>query len=309
LDKIFIFLFFIIFQLGFSNSVKIKEIVEVEKEKVFFSDIVDGVYEGTDFFLTYAPPVEFEKKLSIDYLKLKLQQYRIKPVLDEGYILIKRKKEKIEFSKIENLIKDEIKKKLNYPEDDIFIQIEKKDDFFVPFYENINFSLKFPNNKNFLIGKFPVIVEVNNGYKTIKTIDVEVNVEIELPVYVAKENIKKGESLKDKVVKEKRRISSFPNRLILDENELNDIVAKNDISKETIITKNLLQERDIVKKGEEIFVTLKEGDLELEVKFISLESGKKGQIIWVKNPINGEKLKIKILEEKKGEIVDGHFNI
>jgi flagella basal body P-ring formation protein FlgA len=309
LNKIFIFLFFIIFQLGFSNSVKIKEIVEVEKEKVYFSDIVDGVYEGTDFFFTYAPPVEFEKKLSIDYLKLKLQPYGIKPVLDEDYILIKRKKEKIEFSKIENLIKDEIKKKLNYPEDDVFIQIEKKDDFFVPFYENINFSLKFPNNKHFLIGKFPVIVEVNNGYKTIKTIDVKVNVEIELPVYVAKENIKKGESLKDKVVKEKRRISSFPNRLILDENELNDIVAKNDISKETIITKNLLQERDIVKKGEEIFVTLKEGDLELEVKFISLESGKKGQIIWVKNPINGEKLKIKILEEKKGEIVDGHFNI
>jgi flagella basal body P-ring formation protein FlgA len=283
--------------------------VEVEKEKVYFSDIVDGVYEGTDFFLTYAPPVEFEKKLSIDYLKLKLHSYGIKPVLDEDYILIKRKKEKIEFSKIENLIKDEIKKKLNYPEDDIFIQIEKKDDFFVPFYENINFSLKFPNNKNFLIGKFPVIVEVNNGYKTIKTIDVKVNVEIELPVYVAKENIKKGESLKDKVVKEKRRISSFPNRLILDENELNDMVAKNGISKETIITKNLLQQRDIVKRGEEIFVTLKEGDLELEVKFISLESGKKGQIIWVKNPINGEKLKVKILEEKKGEIIDGHFNI
>jgi len=308
LNKFFI-LFFIIFQLGFSNSVKIKEIVEVEKEKVFFSDIVDGVYEGTDFFLTYAPPVEFEKKLSIDYLKLKLQPYGIKPVLDKDYVLIKRRKEKIEFSKIEDLIKEEIKKKLNLPEVNIFVQIEKKNDIFIPFNENINFSIKFPNNKNFLIGKFPVIVEISNGYKTIKTIDVKVNVEIEASIYVAKENIKKEESLKDKVVREQRRIASFSNKLILDENELNDMVAKSDIPKGTIITKNLLQERNIVKKGEEIFVILKEGDLKLEVKFISLQSGKKGQIIWVKNPINGEKLKVKILEEKKGEIIDGHFNI
>jgi flagella basal body P-ring formation protein FlgA len=308
LNKFFI-LFFIIFQLGFSNSVKIKEIVEVEKEKVFFSDIVDGVYEGTDFFLTYAPPVEFEKKLSIDYLKLKLQPYGIKPVLDKDYVLIKRRKEKIEFSKIEDLIKEEIKKKLNLPEVNIFVQIEKKNDIFIPFNENINFSIKFPNNKNFLIGKFPVIVEISNGYKTIKTIDVKVNVEIEASIYVAKENIKKEESLEDKVVREQRRIASFSNKLILDENELNDMVAKSDIPKGTIITKNLLQERNIVKKGEEIFVILKEGDLKLEVKFISLQSGKKGQIIWVKNPINGEKLKVKILEEKKGEIIDGHFNI
>ena len=308
MNKFFI-LFFIIFQLGFSNSVKIKEIVEVEKEKVFFSDIVDGVYEGTDFFLTYAPPVEFEKKLSIDYLKLKLQPYGIKPVLDKDYVLIKRRKEKIEFSKIEDLIKEEIKKKLNLPEVNIFVQIEKKNDIFIPFNENINFSIKFPNNKNFLIGKFPVIVEISNGYKTIKTIDVKVNVEIEASIYVAKENIKKEESLKDKVVREQRRIASFSNKLILDENELNDMVAKSDIPKGTIITKNLLQERNIVKKGEEIFVILKEGDLKLEVKFISLQSGKKGQIIWVKNPINGEKLKVKILEEKKGEIIDGHFNI
>lgn len=304
-----IILFFIIFQFGFSNSVKIKEIVEVEKEKVYFSDIVDGFYEGNDFFITYSPPVEFEKKLSIDYLKLKLHPYGIQPTLDKDYILIKRKKEKIEFYRIENFIKDEIKKRLNISKEDIFIEVEKKDDFFIPFYENIKFSLKFPGNKNFLIGKFPVIVEINNEHRKIKTIDVKVNVEIEIPVYVAKENIKKGESLIDKVVKQKKRISSFSNKLILDEDKLNEMVAKNDIQKETIITKNLLEQRNIVKKGEEIFVILKEGDLKLEVKFISLETGKKGQIIWVKNPISGEKLKVKVLEEKKGEIVNGHFNI
>lgn len=302
MNSIRFLVFILIVHISFSAPIKIKCFIEVEKEKVYFSDIVDELYEGPDFFIAYSPPPGIEKKIDIIHLKFKLKSYDLEPISNSNFILIKRKEKILDISELEKFIKEYIERKLENLGGKIFIEIEKSQNILIPFSENITFSIRHPK-KSFILGKVPLIIEIRDSNRKIKEITVKTNIEIEREFFVAKEDIKIGETIDDKIESQVKKISYLVGSPILNEKDLKGKIAKVFITKGSILTNRMIDIKPLVKKGDIVSINLEEGGLKVKMEFVALESGKENEIIWVKNLSSGKKVKIKITGEKKGELI------
>ncbi|MCS7180935.1 MAG: flagellar basal body P-ring formation chaperone FlgA [bacterium] len=305
MSKIILSFIFISFYL-YSHPIKIKKIIETEKDEIYFSDVIDQLYEGNNFFIAYTPPIGIEKKISINYLKFKLLPHNLEPVLDSDFIVIKRKCKIINFSEIVSFIKEEINEKLKDLKGNIYVEVEKFGDILVPISENINFSLKWPRNS---IEVSPLIVEIKDGDKKIKEFRVIVKIGIEGEFFITREKINLGETLEDKVIKKFVKVSFLRDFPILNEEDLKGKIAKVTIPSGSLLTANMIDSRPLVKKGDEIDINMENENLKIEMKLVSLQSGKKNEIIWAVNPNSGKRMKIKVTGEKQGEIIYGYDNL
>jgi flagellar basal body P-ring formation protein FlgA len=124
-------------------------------------------------------------------------------------------------------------------------------------------------------------VEGKSGFRT--TVYVPFRVLIKRTLYGLKEGLKKGENIgKENLVRSETFLqgsaAAFP--------EMDDLIgrsAKKDMASGEIITRQLLEERIAIAKGETVNMTLENQRLFVQAKGVALEKGRVGDVIRVKS--------------------------
>ncbi len=86
-------------------------------------------------------------------------------------------------------------------------------------------------------------------------------------------------------------------------NELNNSSAKSYIRVNTIITKDKIKPRVIVKKGDKIHVVGYENGISMEVVLEARQNAVYNDIINAKNPSSGKILRVRVTDEGRGELL------
>ncbi len=198
----------------------------------------------------------------------------------------------VSFVTTENFIselKTRIKQVYQVNSEDIVIEwsdesLEKKITDLQKFYPNktINIKVKDAIIKD-ISGRIGIPVDVYVDDKMNRILYLRCKVDILKEALVAKTNIKKGEVLIDELLKyTKLPINKTRNIQAIEKENVIGKVATSDILENSIITSNLLKERTVVFRGNQVTIRLRDGDLTLISVGQALQDGFIGQAIQVK---------------------------
>ncbi|MCX7856675.1 MAG: flagellar basal body P-ring formation chaperone FlgA [Deltaproteobacteria bacterium] len=121
--------------------------------------------------------------------------------------------------------------------------------------------------------------------------------------YVLKRDVERGETLKPDDVYES---TAFLNDPSLYPSSIEDILGrklKKNVPANTAITKDLLEEGYLIKRGDVVTVKLENDRMKISTKAISLEKGKLGDLVRLKNISSGKEIVGLISGEKEVTIV------
>lgn len=157
--------------------------------------------------------------------------------------------------------------------------------------------LESQNIKGIIMTKLPdlkgdgqAVVEIGEKNGRTRTVYVTFKVFRMQKFYVLKRDLKKGEIIKSSDLSEKTAILSdnltYPSSL----EEVEGKKLKKDVLANTPITKDLLEEAYVVKKGDVVTAKIENEKMRISAKVISLEKGKIGDLIRVKNISSGKEI-------------------
>lgn len=127
-------------------------------------------------------------------------------------------------------------------------------------------------------------------------------VDAEIEVYVAKEDIRAREELGGQNAEKKKvRFEGFLQPPI-SKKEFLSSSARSFIKQGQIITTNKIKPKLFVKKGDKVEVSLQEGGVEITSSVEALANGGLGEEIMARNPTSKKIIKIKITAQGKGEV-------
>ncbi len=209
----------------------------------------------------------------------------------------------------EELIK-EIKTKVSQvylvDEDDVLVDwkdenVDKKIRDLHRFYPNKTLDLQLRDSTiKDISGKTGIPLDVSINGKQNRIIYLRCNINVLKNAIVASEDIKRGEDIGDQnVIINKVPIQKIPKNLYSDDIEkIKGKIAITNIKQNTVITSNLLKEKIIVFKGNQVTIRIRNGDLTLTGVGEALQDGYLGQNISVKITSFSSKrtVMVKILE-------------
>ncbi len=104
-----------------------------------------------------------------------------------------------------------------------------------------------------------------------------------LKVFIAKEDIPKGASLKPEMFyQEERFVKSLPSDLKINSDEIESYTASTRIIKGTMLRRSLMEEVPAVKGGDQVEVIFRSGSIEVRFSAVALDTGKVGKTIRIK---------------------------
>ncbi|PAF48715.1 flagella basal body P-ring formation protein FlgA [Helicobacter sp. 12S02232-10] len=162
---------------------------------------------------------------------------------------------------------------------------------------SLSLDSKYLNKKN---GALILNASIKNS---LLKIPVEYQIEASIIVYRAASPIKKfqdindANTLKDKISLDK--ITQIPITSL----QVNQISAKSYIPTNAIITLDKIQAKILIRKNDAFIGIIKDNHINLETTLIAKENGSKDQIINAINPETKKIIRVKVINEGKGEIL------
>lgn len=187
-------------------------------------------------------------------------------------------------------LKSRIAKNYNVKEADILIEwkdedLNKKIADLQKFYPNKDIELEIKESSiKDIAGKKGIPLNVNIEGKQNRIIYVRCDIDVLKEALVAGSEIKKGEELTEENIKfSKIPMQKIPKFMYSDDiTKVKGKVAITDIKENAVITSNLLKEKFIVFRGNQVTIRIRNGDLVLTGVGEALQDGFKGQNISVK---------------------------
>jgi flagella basal body P-ring formation protein FlgA len=287
--KLFI-IFFIFVTSVFAEKLILKSNYDISNRTVYSTDLFENL--DKKFEITKIPSHSFEKKVPVSKIKSIFKQNGIilNDVPNAFYVSFKSKM---------NFDSDRIKNKLYNEFTEYYDQLEIEaitiepttktnlDSFTI---ENINIS-KFALNKS----KGTLSVHFRNSENTTKNIYFKFEIIGKQKLLLSSRNIEKGEILsKDNISYTfvpftKKQVSTTMN--ILNNKYL---CASRNIRKGSLITDNLVEKLDVIKKGSNVTVVYSKGVIDIEFNGTALQSGSFDDIIIVER--GDKKYKARIID-------------
>lgn len=215
-------------------------------------------------------------------------------------------------------LKSKVSQAYNVSESDVSIDwkdesLEKKVKDLQKFYpgKSLDIQIRETTIKD-ISGKPGIPLDVNIDGKQNRIIYVRCNIDVLKETLVASNDIKKSEDIDEFNLKySKVPIHKIPKNVYADSIEkLKGKIAMTDIKQNTVITSNLLKEKVIVFKGNQVTIRIRNGDLILTGVGEALQDGYSGQNISVKITSFSSKRTVmaKVLEASLVEVNLGGSN-
>lgn len=178
--------------------------------------------------------------------------------------------------------------------------------------KSININIKDVIIKD-IIGKSGLPLEVYVENKLNRIIYLKCKIDVLKDVIVAKTNIKKGDIIDNSnITLKKLGISNLPFNIInANISDLYGKVATNNIEEGKPLTLNIVKDRTVVFKGDEVTIRIKNGDLILTAIGQSLQDGHIGQSISVRvlSGASKKNVLVKVLDVGLVELNLGETNL
>ena len=140
--------------------------------------------------------------------------------------------------------------------------------------------------------------------KIYKRVFVTVKIHVFDSVYVTKKNINQYQNFdRDNIEKRWQEITGFEQQVVHQESEIIEKRAIRYISEGKQITLNNIENLPIIKSGQSITIISKVNSVIISATGIAKEDGKKGEIISIENSASGAKLKGRVIDYGKVEII------
>jgi flagella basal body P-ring formation protein FlgA len=215
-------------------------------------------------------------------------------------------------------LKDKIAQSYNISQSDILIEwkddsLNKKIIDLQKFYPNkiLELEIKESSIKD-ISGKKGIPLSVNIDGKQNRIIYIRCDIDILKEALVANSLIKKGEEVtEDKIKFFKIPIQKIPKFMYSDDVEkIKGKLAITDIKENSVITSNLLKEKFVVFRGNQVTIRVRNGDLILTSVGEALQDGFKGQSISVRVTSFSSKRTVmaKVLDAGLVEVILGGSN-
>ncbi|MFN8575949.1 MAG: flagellar basal body P-ring formation chaperone FlgA [Candidatus Sericytochromatia bacterium] len=215
-------------------------------------------------------------------------------------------------------LKSKISKIYNISEADVLIEwkddsLDKKILDLQKIYPNKVLELEIKENTlKDISGKKGIPLNVNIDGKQNRIIYIRCDIDVLKDTLVIATSIKKGEEItEDKIKSSKIPIHKIPKFMYIDDIEkIKGKIAVTDIKDNSVITSNLLKEKFIVFRGNQVTIRVRNGDLTLTGVGEALQDGYKGQNISVKVTSFPSKRTVmaKVLDDGLVEVVLGGSN-
>ncbi|WP_027326787.1 flagellar basal body P-ring formation chaperone FlgA [Helicobacter pametensis] len=146
--------------------------------------------------------------------------------------------------------------------------------------------------------RFVAMVEVQEGGKhSLQPFFVEIVASLE--AYVAKRDLSAGENLGEENVELKRvPFDSIPMPLA-DKGELKTAALRSFVAKDQMIFKSKLKPRLLVRRGEWVDASYKEGGVEIEARMEAMQNGSMNDEVMVRNLESKKQIRAKVIGERK----------
>lgn len=151
-----------------------------------------------------------------------------------------------------------------------------------------NVELKFDFGNQVLSGNVFIAIEFWSNNTKLRRVELPVRIKLVKEVLVAKTTITKGEKItSENCIFEKKEIPSNVDPRNTDLELVYDKVAKYNIIKGTIITKDLVQEPFAVRRGERVKVVVLSGKVQISTYAVALNDANAGEQVKVRREGNG----------------------
>ncbi len=301
-----ILLIAVIFCQGVSAGYSVQENITVETPRISFAELVDWVLEEEimeklgKIDLGPAPGKGEKRQFSRQYLEYLLRRENIDFAGWEvpGRVNVKTDLVEIRGKELEEriaeLLGEEIKgvivefprgiEGVFHPRGEVLVKLEWRGNLRIPGSNTITAVL---SSEGLEWEKFRVPVFLDR----------------EVQVYRVINDLPGNQELNpDFLRKEYSRESDLPRDFIGTENSLEGFRARRELETGTILCSFHLEEIPLVERGEEITILFNSTDFSISVPGKTMEDGKNGEIIRVRNLFNGEIIQGKIKSEKIIEI-------
>jgi len=137
---------------------------------------------------------------------------------------------------------------------------------------------------NYTRGNAVIIVQVYLDGEKIKELPVNLSIRMFDKVLIAQRSIGREEFLSlENITIERREISQVTGTPIKDIKETINMVAKNRIRAQSVVTKEMLQKPILIERGGIVNIIFSSGNLHVSAKGIAQKKGRLGDVIVVKN--------------------------
>lgn len=139
-------------------------------------------------------------------------------------------------------------------------------------------------------GEGQVLVDATDRFGRRRSVYVGFKVYFERRVFLAKRDLKRGEIVRREDIYENRASLVDTSDLPYGIEEIENRRLKRDVKMNTIITKEVLDDPYLVKRGDDVVLILETERLQIVGKGISLDRGKLGDTIKVRNASSGKEV-------------------
>jgi flagella basal body P-ring formation protein FlgA len=159
-------------------------------------------------------------------------------------------------------------------------------------------------SRDLLSGNVTIPVGIVSENKVMKRVYVSVKIQMFDSVYVTKRSISQHQNFtNDNIEKKWMEITGIEEQVIKNANEVLDKRTSRYISDGKLITLNNIENLPIIKSGQPITIVSRTNSVVISVYGVAKEDGKKGQMITVENSTSGAKLRGKVIDKDKVEII------
>lgn len=264
-----------------NTTIKLSEICDVQCEDPYLLEKLKAVTLGT------VPEPGTEKTLSKYEVIASLRREGISArdisFRGKAQLRFSYQSEQLRPEEVVAAAKEYILKESGYsPEDIIFEVIKQPRALLIP-EGGAHFEV-YPLSCAGFIGNTFLSVNVIVDEKIVETVPVTIHVRVFKPVLVVKERIERGERVSESAFMLRRReVTRYSKGVIESFNEIKGMVSKRLLRSSQIISMNMFEEPELVKKGDIVKVLLSSGALTVKAKGIALNNAKKGEVLRVKN--------------------------
>jgi len=142
----------------------------------------------------------------------------------------------------------------------------------------------YPLSISSYIGNAFLSVNVIVDERIIETIPVSMNIRVFKEILIPKKTLERGEQITASDFERKRReVTRYKKGVIEDFSEIKEMVPKKVIRSSVIMSMNMFEQPQLIKRGDIVKIVLKSDTLTIKTKGIALNNAKKGEIVRVEN--------------------------
>ncbi len=155
----------------------------------------------------------------------------------------------------------------------------------------------------YLSGNVTIPVNIVDNDKILKKVFVSVKIRVFDSVFVARSDINQYQTFSEENVEKKWSEITGLDQPVRLESEINGKRSNRYITEGKTILINLIENLPIIKNGQQITIISRINSVVISATGLAREDGRKGDIINVENKASGAKLKAKVIDKDKVEII------